>query len=583
MPALTIISGEDAGLDNHASAAAAATDVLDAESPLPSQPELVLRSAGVVSLAVALSRFSGLAREMVMAYAFGAGASHDAFLLGFRIPNLTRDLVGEGAFSSAFVPTFTRSLIGESDLPDKRHDAQELASQVISAILIIVGTACVFGMFLAPQLVGLLAPGFKVDPAKFELAVRLSRIMFPFLLLISLSSQATGMLNAQGSFGIPATASIFFNLGAIGGGLALGYWVGPAIHLNAVEGMAYGVVAGGALQLAWQLPRLRQMGYRFVPLWKWTHPGLRQLGKLMLPAFLASIAMQINLAVNTSFASRITDPIRGADGPVSWLAYALRFVQFPMGIFAVAMASAMLPSVSRSAASRNFNEFRTTLSRSLSVVFFLTLPSSLLLIVLGRAIIGSIYQSGHFQLYDTRQTATALGWYATGLVAFAAARILTPAYYALSDSRTPMYLAVLSIGANIAIPLFLLQVLHMNFAAMALTTSIAMSFEALCLYEGLRRKLGGLDGRYLMNRFARILGATLLTTAPLVLLDRQFESHFSAERAGYFLELIVLLPVAVLSFIAACRIFRVEEIRSASRFLSKAGSNLLARLAPLGG
>lgn len=488
MASITVITEAEDAEPVHASS-------LEIESSLLSQPEQVVRSAGIVSIAVTLSRISGLAREMVMAYAFGAGASHDAFLLGFRIPNLTRDLVGEGAFSSAFVPTFTKSLVHSGDPSADRRDAQELAGQVTSAILVIVGTLCLLGMLFAPLLVGLIAPGFKADPAKFALAVRLARIMFPFLLLISLSSQVTGMLNARGSFGRPAAASIFFNIGAIAVGLFLGYVIGPSINLNPIEGMAYGIVAGGALQLAWQLPRLREMGFRFIPLWKCTHPGLRHLGKLMLPAFLASLAMQINLAVNTSFASRFVDPLRGADGPVSWLGYALRFIQFPMGIFAVAMASAMLPSVSRSAASLNFNEFRTTLSRSLSVVFFLTLPSSLLLIVLGRAITGSVYQSGHFQLYDTQQTAVALACYATGLVSFAAARLMTPAYYALSDSRTPMYLAVMSIGVNVTLPIFLLQVMHMSFAAMALTTSIAMSLEAICLFEGLRRKLHGLDGR----------------------------------------------------------------------------------------
>jgi putative peptidoglycan lipid II flippase len=231
-----------------------------------------------------------------------------------------------------------------------------------------------------------------------------------------------------------------------------------------------------------------------------------------------------------------------------------------MGIFAVALASAMLPSVSRSAAAGNFAEFLTTLSRSLGMVFFLTLPSSLLLIVLGRAMIGSIYQSGHFQAYDTQQTAVALACYATGLVSFAAARLMTAAYYALSDSRTPMYLSLLSIAVNVALPLFLLNVLHMNFSAMALTTSIAMSLEALCLFEGLRRKLRGLEGSFLLNRGARIMAATLAMAAPLALLDYQFSLHAQATRPALLRELGLLLPLAVVMFIAACKAFRVEEL-----------------------
>jgi putative peptidoglycan lipid II flippase len=551
-----------------------AAGTLDTNEQLPtdepvSQPEQVVRSAGIVAFAVALSKLAGLAREMVMAYAFGAGAAHDAFLLGFRIPNLPRDLFAEGAFSSAFVPIFTRSLAAAGSSTANRKDAEELSRQVTSAILVLVGGLCLVGMFLAPQLVALLAPGFRADPAKFKLAVRLARIMFPLLPLIALSSQATGMLNAQGSFGLPATASLFFNAGTIGIGLLLGYVVGPSIHLRPIEGMAYGIVAGGAFQLAWQLPRLRQMGFRLVPLWKCNHPGLRRLGELMLPALLASIAMQINLVVNTNFASRLIDPIRGDNGPVSWLGYALRPVQFPMGIFAVAMASAMLPSVSRSAASGNFNEFRTTVSRSLALTFFLTLPSSLILMVLGRAVIGAIYQSGRFQLYDTQQTALALACYAAGLASFAAGRLLTPAYYALSDARTPMYLAVLSIGANIALPLVLLHVLHMGFAAMALTTSIAMSLESVCLFEGLRRKLKGLDGRYLLDRAAGILMATLGMAAPLWLLDRQFWRHFQPTRGAFLLELSLLCPLALLLFVGACKLFRVQELQAAKQLFWK--------------
>jgi putative peptidoglycan lipid II flippase len=192
-----------------------------------------------------------------------------------------------------------------------------------------------------------------------------------------------------------------------------------------------------------------------------------------------------------------------------------------------------------------------------------------LLIVLGRALIGCVYQSGHFQLYDTQQTSLALACYAAGLVSFATARLLTPAYYALSDSRTPMYLAVLSIGANIALPLFLLRVLHMNFTAMALTTSVAMSLEAVCLFEGLRRKLKGLDGRYLSKRFTRILSASLFMAAPLALLDRQFVLHGTPDRAGYLLELALLLPLSVLLFAGACKLFQVEEIRSATRLFAK--------------
>jgi putative peptidoglycan lipid II flippase len=528
------------------------------EAVIP-QAEQVVRSAGIISAVVLLSRFTGLAREMVMAHNFGAGFLHDSFLLGFRIPNLTRDLFAEGALSSAFVPVFTKALV----LGDDRK-AAELANLTTTAIIVVVGLLCLLGMVFAPQLVWLLAPGFSEVPGKFELAVRLTRIMFPFLLLIALAAQAMGMLNSKGSFGTPAIGSIFFNIGAVGFGLLLGFGVGPRLGVRPIEGMAYGVVMGGALQLGWQVMKLRSMGFYFRPAWNWSHPGLQQIFHLMLPAVIGNAAVQINVMVNTSFASRLNDPLRGHDGPVSWLAYALRFVQLPLGLFAVAFAAAMLPSLSRSAATQDFAEFRKTLSRSLGMVFLLTIPASMALIILGRPIIGAIYQSGHFQTYDTEQTALALACYSAGLVAFASARILNPAFYALSDARTPMYMSLLSILVNIGLPFFLLKVLHFNFAALALTTAFAMTLECIWLAECLRRKLGGLEGRYLRDCFLRILAASVAMGVPLFFLARQFVIYLPATRGAYWSELAIELPLGLLLFYLAARLLDIPEMNVAS-------------------
>jgi putative peptidoglycan lipid II flippase len=514
----------------------------------------VVRSAGIVSVAVLLSRLTGLVREIVMANQFGASFAHDSFLLGFRIPNLSRDLFAEGALSSAFVPTFTTSLVRS------KLQAAELANLVISAILVIVGTVCLLGMWLAPQFVSLLAPGFATVPGKFELAVRLTRIMFPFLLLIALAAQATGMLNSNGSFGIPAVASIFFNIGSVGFGLLIGYVIGPHLGVAPIEGMAYGVVVGGALQFGWQRAKLHSLGYRFRFVWNWSHPGLRSIAALMLPAVVGNLAVQLNLIINTSFASQIVDPIRGYDGPVSWLGYALRFVQVPLGIFGVAFASAMLPSVARSAAANNFDEFRKTLARSLAMVFLLTIPSSLVLIVLGRPLVGAIYQGGHFNAYDTEQTAMALACYSAGLVAFASTRILTPAFYALRDARTPMLISVCSISLNIVLPLLFLRVFHMHFHALAITTACVIGIECLFLAEALRRKLGGLEGRYLRRCFSRIALASFVMILPLLLLHNRFFSALPASRITYFSELAVSIPLALILFFTSARLVGVEEV-----------------------
>jgi putative peptidoglycan lipid II flippase len=515
----------------------------------------VVRSAGIVSVAIAFSRLTGLVREMVMANLFGAGFAHDSFLLGFRIPNLSRDLFAEGALSSAFVPTFTTALVKGSKI-----QSGELANLVTSAIVVIVGAFCIVGMFLAPELVWLLAPGFAAVPGKFELAVHLTRIMFPFLLLIALAAQATGMLNSHGSFGIPAIASIFFNIGSVGIGLLIGYILGPPLGLAPIEGMAYGVVVGGALQLAWQRMKLHTLGYRFRFVWNWSHPGLRRIAGLMVPAIIGNLAAQANLIINTSFASQLYDPVRGHDGPVSWLGYAMRFVQVPMSLFGVAFASAMLPSVARSAAANNLNEFRKTLARSLGMVFLLTIPSSLLLITLGQPLIGAVYQSGHFDSYDTTRSALALSCYALGLVAFTSARILSPAFYALSDARTPMLVSVCSIAVNLVLPLLFLRVWQMGFEALALTTACAVGMECLVLAECLRRKLGGLEGRYLSTCFARVALASALMALALYWLHSHLFKTLPDSRMAYCGELAVLLPTGLLLFLGAARAMGVQEI-----------------------
>jgi len=499
-----------------------------------------------------VSRITGLAREMLMAYEFGAGLSYDSFLLGFRIPNLTRDLFAEGALSSAFVPAFTTSLSR-----DGRREAAELSNLVSTALILIVGLICVLGSVFAPHLVSLLAPGFASEPGKFRLSVRLTRIMFPYLLMVALASQCTGMLNSTGNFGIPAVASAFFNVGSIGFGLALGFWLGPYIGITPIEGMAYGVVLGGSLQLAWQLPSLRALGFRFRLTFNWSHPGLRQIACLMLPALLGSAAVQVNVMVNTGFASRLSDPLRGPDGPVSWLGYAFRFVQLPLGLFGVAFASAMLPSVSRSAAASNFEEFRKTLSRWLSMVFLLTIPSSLGLVVLGRPIVGAIYQSGRFEAYDTKQTALALSCYALGLLGYASVKILNPAFYALRDARTPMYVSVFSIALNLCIPLLLLNYFHLGFWALALTTAVAVTLESMCLFECLRRKLGGMEGRYLMQSLMRVTAASLVMAATIAILSSQMSRHLVPNRWSYLRELAICLPIGLLVFVWASRIFGV--------------------------
>ncbi len=522
--------------------------------------ERLVRSAGVVSLAVLMSRISGLLRETIMARLFGAGLINDAFNLGFRIPNLSRDLFAEGALSSAFVPTFTEYLTKRS-----KAEAARLVNLVATALILIVGTLCTLGMIFAPALVHLLAPGYAAVPGKFELAVTMTRVMFPFLLLVALAAQAMGVLNASNVFGVPAMASTFFNIGSIGFGLVLGIWLGPSIHLSRIEGMAVGVVLGGALQLCWQLPSLRRLGYRFRPVLHWSDPGMARILRLMVPAIVGNAAVQINVMVNTNFASTIFDPRTGFDGPVSWLGYAFRFMQLPLGLFGVAMASATLPSISRSAAAGNIDEFRKTLSHSLGMVFLLTLPSSVGLVVLGKSIIGSIYQGGKFQLYDTQQTALALSYYAIGLTGYAALKVLTPAFYALGDARTPMLVSIGSIAVNYASASTMIRLAGLRHAGLALSTSAVALFGFVILFAILRSRIGGIEGRALVAQLGKVSAASLAMAGVVALSSHAMAASLGVSRLARLADLALSIPLGLAVYYGVCRALGVSDIDMAVR------------------
>jgi len=528
-----------------------------------SKHESLVRSAGVVSASVFLSRITGLIREIAMARFFGAGQVYDAFLLGFRIPNLTRDLFAEGALSSAFVPIVTKYLSTKG-----KKEAAELSNLVATALLVVVGMLCVLGMIFSPFLVRLLAPGFEDVPGKFELAVKLTRIMFPFLLMVALAAQAMGVLNACNQFGVPAMSSTFFNIGSLGFGLALGFLIGPRIGISPIEGMAYGVVIGGAWQLLWQVPSLVRSGFVFHPRINLSHPGLRNILQLMGPAIVGNASVQVNVMVNTNFASSITDAAGHViNGPVSWLGYAFRFMQLPLGIFGVAIASATLPSVSRSAATGDMAEFRETLARSLGMIFLLTIPSSVGLAVLGDSMIAAVYQGGKFRAYDTHQTALALSCYAIGLAGYAAIKVLAPAFYALNDARTPMLVSLASILVNIAAASSMVKLAGLGHAGLALSTSLVALFGSIVLFDVIRRRVGRMDGRRLTSAFLKIMAASGLMGLACVLSSRIVQHSIGISRLARVVDLAISVPLGLLVFLVAAKLFRLPELEAARRAL----------------
>jgi putative peptidoglycan lipid II flippase len=521
----------------------------------------ILRSASLVSGALLLSRVSGLVRETVMAHLFGAGRIYDAFSLGFRIPNLTRDLFAEGALSSAFVPVFSEYLSTRG-----RKEAAQLANLVGTAVILIVGALCILGIIFSPALVGLLAPGWEAaDPGKFALAISLTRTMFPFLLLVALAAQAMGVLNACNRFGVPALASTLFNIGSVVFGVLLALWLGPHFGIPAIQGMAYGVVLGGALQLLWQVPAMRSLGFRFRPGLDWSHPGLQRIIRMMVPAIIGSAAVQVNVAVNTNFASTIVDPVRGVNGPVSWLQFAFRFMQLPLGLFGVAIASATLPAISRSVVTGKIDEFRRTLSNSIGTVLLLTVPSSVGLIILGRSMIGAIYEGRKFEAYDTQQTALALSCYAIGLAGYAAIKVLAPAFYALGSARVPMFVSIASIAINYFVAVLMIHRFGLGQAGLALATSGVSLFGSVLLFWLIRNRIGGIYGRQLLESTLKIVLASAVMGAAVALSSRLMEGWLGASRLARVADLAISIPLGAAVFWSVCRMTKVAELDSAVR------------------
>ncbi|HEX5708418.1 MAG TPA: murein biosynthesis integral membrane protein MurJ [Pyrinomonadaceae bacterium] len=554
----------------------------EAKTPAPPAPpdaraeqRGVARSAGIVSIAVLGSRVLGLVRDQIFAALFGAGFLYDTFKIGFLIPNTLRDLFAEGALSAAFVKTFT-------DYTEKQREeeAWRLASMVMNALAIVLSVVTILGVIFSPQIVGAVARGFP--PEKAALAVTMTRVMFPFILLVALAAVAMGVLNTKRQFGIPASASTMFNVGSIVGGLLFAYWLSGGTWETptdpraipepraqwALIGMAIGTLIGGGLQFLIQVPSLLRVGFRFRPLVSFTHPGVRQVMRLMGPAIIGTAATQINVLVNTFYSSSI------AGGP-SWLNYSFRLMQFPIGVFGVAIGTATLPTISRFAARGDIPNFRSTLSSSLGLVFLMTIPSACGLVVLGRPIVALLFQHGAFDAADTDMVAAALTGYAIGLAGYAAIKVLSPAFYALDDARTPMVISLVSIGVNAVAGYFLRDWFSAygvtpetpsgyGHAGLALSTSCVALVNFFALAFFMRRRIRRLEGRRILSSFLRIaLASAALSVAAYASYVWLFRRFGGRGLAAQLVEALVPIAVGGIVFVLAAKLLRVHELEQA--------------------
>ncbi|MBW2515693.1 MAG: murein biosynthesis integral membrane protein MurJ, partial [Deltaproteobacteria bacterium] len=442
-----------------------------------SEKSRVIKAAGVVGAATLLSRILGFLRDAVIAWYFGAGQYSDAFIAAFRIPNLLRKLLGEGSISNAFVPVLTDYLA-----TDGREEAFRLARSALWVLSILLVAVSFIGILLAPLIVKIIAPGFIDAPDKLALTIMLTRIMFPYIFFIGLVALCMGILNVFGHFAAPALAPVLLNLAIIFSVLFL------CPHLDTpVLGLAIGVMIGGILQLFLQMPAMAGQGFNFWQKTKIWHPGLKKMSRLMPPVILGGAVYQINVMVGTLLGSFL------AEGSVAVLYFADRLVQFPLGIFAIAAATAVLPSLSRQAALNDLNALKETFGYAIRLTLFLTIPSMMGLIVLREPIITVLFQRGEFSPQATLLTAQALLYYAIGLWAFSAVRIVAATFFALKDTRTPMVMASVSILANIGLGIILMKPLA--HAGLALATSLASVLNLALLVLALRKKLGSLGWR----------------------------------------------------------------------------------------
>lgn len=497
----------------------------------------IARRAVTVGGATLVSRVLGFARDLITAFALGAGLFADAFFVAFRIPNLLRSLFAEGSLTMAFIPTFSRVRAEEGEAR-----AQEMARSVlawlVSILLVITALALVF----APTLTGLIAPGFAKNPELLSATADLLRICFPFIVFISAVGLCMGILNAMDHFFAPAFAPCLLNIGFIVSAL-----IGWRMGWNVAYALAWGVVASGLAQWLFQQPYLARLGFSWRGPWRWLDPAVVRMGKLMLPSVLGSAVYQVNLLLGTLLASFL--PV----GSISYLYYADRLVQFPVGVFGLAVSTAALPSLSRLAAAGQMDEFKGVIRSSMRLSLFISLPAMAGLIALSAPLIGLLFGRGAFGPEAVSATAGALVAYGVGLPAIALVRPLVGAFYALENTRLPVMVAAFCVAVNIVLGYTLMQ--FMGHAGLALAVSVASYANVGLLSWLLRRRLG--QWPLELSPTLRCAGASLAMGLG------------AWATAGTQLAWALMIPVWALAYFGLARLLGLSEARQLTEALAR--------------
>lgn len=519
----------------------------------------IARRAGVVGFFTLISRFAGLIRDVAIAHAFGTRLAADAFFVAFRIPNLLRRLFAEGALTVSFVPVFSQSL------KQSRDEAKRVVDVTFTIMIVVMLAVSLIGVLASPWLVHVTAWGFTKDLEKYRLTVFLTRVMFPYIFLVSLAAWAMGILNSLKHFSAPAASPILMNLGIIAGAILFTRWFNPPIL-----GLAVGVLVGGVMQLICHFPFLRHFG--FWPRFRWdpSHPAVKKILGMMAPAAYGAAVYQFNVIVITFLASFLPS------GSVSYLWYADRIMEFPLGIFAISVATAILPTLADYAAEENWAKLKESFAFGLRLIFFVTLPAAGGLMILSHPIIRLLFEHGTFGPESTRETSLALIFFAAGLPFIAGVRITSNAFYSIQDSRTPVRVANLSVLVNLILCLVFMWPLKHN--GLALAVSLASVFNFVMHLIDFRKKVGPLGLKKILAGALKSLAATAVMAAFIFVLRRTFWLSANGLIDGV-LQLLVQILVGVAVYLAAGFVMRMEEFTAlkkmiANRWLRKATSPL---------
>ena len=509
----------------------------------------LFRSTATIGAMTLISRILGFVRDMVLARVFGAGMAADAFFVAFKLPNFFRRLFAEGAFAPAFVPVFT-------EYKEQRSDSElhELLAAVSGVLLAVVAGVTVLGVVGAPVLVAIFGAGWGDEPVKLALATDLLRVTFPYLLFISLVAMAGAALNTFARFAVPAFTPVLLNVAMIAAAL----WWAPRFE-RPIEALAWGVFAGGAVQLAFQWPFLKRLGLAVRPRFRPGHPGVRRIVRLMGPSVLAVSVVQVSILIDTILATFL------AEGSVSFLYYADRLVQFPLGIFGIALGTAILPTLSGLAGRGEDTAYSRTLDRALRLIVTIGLPATVALILLGRPILASLFQYGAFTAEQAGLTHQALAAYAVGLLGMIGVKVMAPAFYARQDTRTPLRAAAWALAGNIVLNLAL--IVPLAHAGLALATGLAAFLNAGLLLRSLVRR-----GLYRAEPgWGGHLGKVGLSVAVLAAVGWALAPPLGFwNEAGALVRaaaLVGLVAAAGGAYLASAWLLGVAEVREAPRWL----------------